>query len=101
MIGVNIPEPHSISPVTSFAMKSLQRTPMVTVALATYRKIREMRRALFQYHEHPLAWYGIVPKELFARFYTGKEHVNSFLALETLQRALPNIRGDSSVDSNF
>jgi hypothetical protein len=62
---------------------------MLTYALATYRKIREMRNQLVEYDgKQPFAWQGIVPKELLARFYTGKENINSFLALEMLQRVL-------------
>lgn len=33
-----------------------------------------------EYDSHPLAWYGIIDRSSFARIYTGKETINSFLA---------------------
>lgn len=45
-----------------------------------------MRRAWIkrEYDHHPLAWYGLVPREQFERLYTGRETIRSFLALKTL-----------------
>ena len=37
-----------------------------------------------EYENHPLAWYGVMSKRTFAKLYTGKEQINSFLALERL-----------------
>jgi len=37
-----------------------------------------------EYNKHPLAWYGIMNKQQFKKFYTGKENINSFLAAEVL-----------------
>lgn len=37
-----------------------------------------MRR--IEYDANPLAWYGIMTKAQFRRLYTGREHINSFLA---------------------
>jgi asparagine synthase (glutamine-hydrolysing) len=38
------------------------------------------------YENHPLAWNALVPRELYKRLYTGRETINSFLALERLGR---------------
>jgi asparagine synthase (glutamine-hydrolysing) len=40
------------------------------------------------YYNHPLCWYGIVPKDKFIRLYSGGETINSFLALERLNMIL-------------
>ncbi|MBN2083281.1 hypothetical protein JW859_13870 [bacterium] len=43
-------------------------------------------RARAQYATHPLAWHGMIPRELFLKLYRGRVHINSFLALERLGR---------------
>jgi asparagine synthase (glutamine-hydrolysing) len=42
------------------------------------------RKRLHAYNDHPLCWYGIMPKEKFLSLYSGRENINSFLALERL-----------------
>jgi len=68
----------------SFAAKLLRKTFL-------YDRMQRIH-GLVQYHRHPLAWYGIVPKEAFNHSFTGKENINSYLALETLQRILKELR---------
>jgi len=45
------------------------------------------QRARSDYGDHPLGWYGIVPPELFARLYSGREDVHALQALEAVGRA--------------
>lgn len=47
-----------------------------------------MKRAKMsmEYDNHPLAFYGMIPKKQFSKLCTGQENINSFLALERLGR---------------
>lgn len=49
-----------------------------------FRSALRKIRLFTQYHNHPLAWYGIVPEDVFRTLYTGRENINSFLALDIL-----------------
>jgi asparagine synthase (glutamine-hydrolysing) len=46
-----------------------------------------LQRARSDYGDHPLGWYGIVPPELFARLYSGREDVHALQTLEAVGRA--------------
>jgi len=51
--------------------------------LRFYKKIIEIIKAMTykrKYETHPLCWYGINKIDKFKEFYTGREHINSFLA---------------------
>lgn len=37
-----------------------------------------------QYDRHPMAWYGLIPRDQFVRAYTGRETIRSFMALAEL-----------------
>lgn len=43
-------------------------------------------RARMKYDSHPLAWYGMIPRQLFLKRFRGRVNINSFLALEWLGR---------------
>lgn len=45
------------------------------------RSIYTLRRIHTVSDSHPLAWYGIVPKDSFSQIYSGTAHVNSFVGL--------------------
>jgi asparagine synthase (glutamine-hydrolysing) len=49
---------------------------------------RRLRRTFprQQYVRHAMGWYGIMPWEVFRKLYSGREEINSFLALERLGR---------------
>ncbi len=65
---------------TAAAVKAVgERVPAVAAAYL------QLQRQL-KYGTHPLAWYGIVPRQLFRRLYVGGVNINSFLALEWLGR---------------
>lgn len=53
------------------------------------RNIYTLRRIHTVYDSHPLAWYGIVPKDSFSQIYSGTEHVNSFVGLLYIDRICP------------
>lgn len=48
------------------------------------KRVRRQARLLSEYDRHPLAWYGLVPRDRFAEIYTGQEEIRSFLALNHL-----------------
>lgn len=53
-------------------------------------QLRELIRAVrglgphSEYRSHPMAWYGIFDADVFARVYTGRENLNTFLAMDRL-----------------
>ena len=51
---------------------------------AARRLRRTFRRQ--QYRRHAMGWYGIMPWPVFKKLYSGREEINSFLALERLGR---------------
>ncbi|MDD1773185.1 MAG: hypothetical protein LUQ14_01000 [Methanomassiliicoccales archaeon] len=58
----------------------LPRTPISglgDIIIGTYDLAR-------QYREHPMAWYGLLTKKEFRSVFTGREHINSFLAMKLL-----------------
>jgi len=68
------------------AIKNIARkTGLYKQARSIYRFFKSMN-ASKEYDNLPLAFYGVMPKEQFAKLYTGHENINSFLALERLGR---------------
>ena len=57
------------------------------------------RRWRREYASHPMAWYGIVEPDQFARVFTGSETINSILALHHLG-LLPSATDESHQDTN-
>jgi asparagine synthase (glutamine-hydrolysing) len=79
LTGQNIPE-HKVLwamwPI-SVGVYALSRTPL----------FRYMRRMVMlgEYDRHPLAWWGIAPRNVHRALCTGRGDINSFLALDTLR----------------
>jgi asparagine synthase (glutamine-hydrolysing) len=44
------------------------------------RSLYRLHMMRHEYWNHPMAWYGILGKDVFDRYYTGRESINSFLA---------------------
>lgn len=57
---------------------------LTPVLAPLYWRLARFRSA---YDEHPLGWYGIVPPDLFARLYSGREDVHALQTLEAVGRA--------------
>ena len=53
------------------------------VRQAAARRLRRTFRRQ-QYLGHAMGWYGIMPWPVFNELYSGREEINSFLALERL-----------------
>lgn len=56
-----------------------ERVPAVA---ALYLRLQRQ----LKYGTHPLAWYGIIPQQLFRQLYFGGANINSYLVLEWLGR---------------
>ncbi len=54
------------------------------------KNIYMSRRVHTQYDSHPLAWYGILPKDRFLLVYSGTENINSFIGLFFIDKICPN-----------
>jgi asparagine synthase (glutamine-hydrolysing) len=66
----------SMQPI-SFGVRVLLKTPL-------FRHVRRMLM-LREYDRHPLAWWGILPRNAHRALCTGRGDINSFLALDTLR----------------
>jgi asparagine synthase (glutamine-hydrolysing) len=79
-IGTN----HEIEAGRALLLKSaisiLKRTPFLSVARNIYRRYK----LIGAYDSSPLAFYGAIPKERFAKMYTGVENINSFIAADIM-----------------
>ena len=58
------------------------------------KNIYMSRRVRTQYDSHPLAWYGILPKDRFLQVYSGTENINSFVGLSFINRVCPYLLSD-------
>jgi asparagine synthase (glutamine-hydrolysing) len=68
-----------------------------TFASGLLRKTRFYDRTrrlhgLTQYNRHPLAWYGIIPRQWFNDHYSNIDVINAYLAIEMFQRIFPGYR---------
>ena len=63
------------------------------VRQAAARRLRRTFRRQ-QYVGHAMGWYGIMPWAVFSELYSGREEINSFLALERLARLPTAARSD-------
>jgi asparagine synthase (glutamine-hydrolysing) len=61
-----------------FGVRALSKTPF-------FRYVRRMLM-LREYDRHPLAWWGILPKNAHRALCTGRGDINSYLAVDTLRR---------------
>lgn len=59
-------------------------SPVAPLLRGLYWRLQRARSA---YGDHPLGWYGIVPPDLFAELYSGREDVHALQSLETVGRA--------------
>jgi len=80
ILGYNVEEYNVGFRPVSLAAKLLKRTPFYEWA----RRVHGWN----QYEKHPLAWYGVIPRETYDRLYTGEKMIDYYLALETLDRYL-------------
>ncbi|NLZ54593.1 MAG: hypothetical protein GX892_15915 [Thermoanaerobacteraceae bacterium] len=60
--------------------KAVKCIPVYPLANAVYQPIKKRQ----EYHNHPLAWYGIVEKENYDRVVYRHQSINSFLVKEVL-----------------
>lgn len=67
----------------------LLQSPLINCMRKIYRPYKKAKLNK-DYERHHFAWYGILPKEEFTEIYTGKESINSFLALKILDDLAPN-----------
>ncbi len=77
----NIRQYGTSSEAFTFASGLLRKTPF-------YNPARRLH-GLIQYDRHPLAWYGIIPRQAFNSLYNGIEVTNTYLAIEMFQRIFP------------
>jgi len=59
-------------------------SPIAPLLRGLYWRFQRRRS---DYGDHPLGWYGILPPDLFARLYSGREDVHALQALEAVGRA--------------
>jgi len=64
------------------ARACLKKTPVFGIT----RDIHHNFKLHTDYKRHPLGWYGIIPKDKFIKYYTGNEHISSFIAADILER---------------
>lgn len=69
--------------------RAVKRSPVSATAHALNRWLRRRH----EYDSHPLAWYGLIPKEEFSRDFSGKEKINSFLARTMLEMVRADLAG--------
>jgi asparagine synthase (glutamine-hydrolysing) len=67
------------SALGQWLIKGVERAELRAAAKRAQRVIRRWRWR-GEYEGSPLAWYGLVDRDLFARTYTGRELVHSYLA---------------------
>lgn len=59
-------------------------SPVAPLLAPVYWRLQRRRS---DYGDHPLGWYGIVPPDLFAQLYSGREDVHFLQTLEAVGRA--------------
>jgi len=62
----------------------LADSPIASLVAPAYWWLQRRRSA---YGDHPLAWYGMIPSDLFAKLYSGREDIHAFQTLDTVGRA--------------
>jgi len=53
------------------------------------RNVYTLRRIHTAYDTHPLAWYGVIPRDSFLKIYSGRENINSFVGLFYVNEVCP------------
>jgi len=59
-------------------------SPVAPLLRGVYWRLQRRRS---DYGDHPLGWYGILPPELFAQLYSGREDIHALQTLEAVGRA--------------
>lgn len=68
------------------ARQAVRRNPETFRAARWLVRAARRRRWRAIYEDSPMGWYGIVPAEVFARAFTGRESILAFLALHRVGR---------------
>ena len=53
------------------------------------KKVYTLWRIHTAYDTHPLAWYGVIPRDSFLKIYSGRENINSFVGLFYVNEVCP------------
>ena len=64
--------------------ETLADSPIAPLIAPVYWWLQRRRST---YGDHPLAWYGMIPPDLFARLYSGREDVHTLQTLDAVDRA--------------
>lgn len=83
-LGVSVTAPTTIGRLIDDVAERVVDTPVAPLLAGVYWRLQ---RARSDYGDHPLGWYGILPPELFAQLYSGREDIHAMQALETVGRA--------------
>jgi asparagine synthase (glutamine-hydrolysing) len=89
LIGRTIEFRRSGSTMLRLASKLARKTHLYHQALRFY--------GLRQYDNHQFAWYGITPKAVFNRTFTGTENINSYVGMQTIQNIFPRWRNSLDI----
>ncbi|GGL55781.1 asparagine synthase-related protein [Halocalculus aciditolerans] len=76
--------PSSVESIVERLADRATGTPLAALLAPLYWRFRRSRG---DYDDHPLGWWGIVPRALFDALYTGREDVHSFQTLAAAGRA--------------
>lgn len=66
-------------------LSRLNLLPSSKCILSNLKRINNKKLWEKEYYEHIMGWYGAISCSLFNKYYTGKENINSFLALLYLE----------------
>ena len=70
--------------VLDSAAERVVDSPVAPLLRGVYWRLQRRRS---DYGDHPLGWYGILPPDLFAQLYSGREDIHAFQTLEAVGRA--------------
>lgn len=74
-------------PVVKRIVRSVRRTPLYGTARVFYRLLNKVRKYR-EYENHPLAWYGIVDRNVFEANIGRFQNINSFLVRDLVNPEL-------------
>ena len=89
LIGRTIEFRSAGSTMLRLASKLARKTHLYRQALRFY--------GLRQYDNHQFAWYGITPRSIFNRTFTGTENINSYVGMQTIQNIFPKWRNSLDI----
>ncbi|QSG11335.1 Asparagine synthase (glutamine-hydrolyzing) [Halapricum desulfuricans] len=76
--------PTTADQLVDWAAERLVDSPIAPLLAPVYWSLQRRRSA---YGDHSLGWYGIVPPDLFATLYSGREDIHALQTLDTVGRA--------------